>query len=448
MTNTSGRAPLDRVTLAALAGVSVPMATLSTPLVIYLPEFYSSTIGLELAVVGTVFTIVRLLDIAVDPILGGIMDKTNTRWGRYRPWLAAGAPLMMIAVYMLYNAHVGAGGAYLAIWLLAAYLAWSILSLAQLSISAELSPDYHERSRIYGWVQSAFVLGVLLVMTLPMIIGKNPDDPHAQLRIMGWVGIVLAPVAAIFAVWRLRTSTAPGERSRSSLIEYFKLFRNPLVLRLLSVDLLLGLSAGMTSAVALFFYTRSLDLSRDIVAVTVMIHMLPAFMTAPLWAKLAARIDKHNAILVAIFLYAAGQGLYAFIPSSNVPWALTASFLSGCSYSAFVMLPRAMMADVGDEETLRTGANRTGLFYALLIGTWKIGQAVSVGVAFLLLSVLGFDARAGGDAGETGLLLIYVIVPVILALIATVTVFRYPLNAARHAEIRAALDAGKAPEAG
>ncbi|ODP38417.1 hypothetical protein BFL28_13620 [Sphingomonas turrisvirgatae] len=79
-----------------------------------------------------------------------------------------------------------------------------------------------------------------------------------------------------------------------------------------------------------------------------------------------------------------------------------------------------------------------------MIGTWKIGQAVSVGIAFLLLSALGFDARASGDAGETGLLMIYVIVPVILALIATVTVFRYPLTAARHAEIRSALDASRA----
>lgn len=438
---------LDRITLAAIAAVSVPMATLSTPLVIYLPEFYSTAIGLDLAMVGTVFTLVRLLDIGIDPFLGGLMDKTDTRWGRYRPWLAAGAPLMMLAVYMLYNAQPGVGPVYLAVWLVAAYASWSILSLAQLSISAELSPDYDERSRIYGWVQSAFVLGVLLVMTLPMIVGRNPGDPHAQMRVMGWVGIILAPVAVIFAIWRLRTSTTPGEHKRSTVVEYFRLLRNPTVVRLLCIDLMLGLSAGMTSAVALFFYTRTLELPRSMVAITVMVHMLPAFITAPLWSRAAQKLGKHRAILVAIVVYAAGQGMYGVVPKGNIAWALAASFISGCSYSAFVMLPRAMMADVGDELYLRTGANRTGLLYALLIGTWKIGQAVSVGVAFVLLAALGFKAQGTDAAGQVSLSIIYIVIPVGLALLASVTMIRYPLTAARHAQIRAALDARRSDAA-
>ena len=90
--------------LAAFAAPCLPLAALGLPLVVYLPEFYVSELGLSLGVVGAAFLIVRLIDIVFDPLIGGIMDRTRTKWGRFRPWLMAGSPLVMIGAFALFMA--------------------------------------------------------------------------------------------------------------------------------------------------------------------------------------------------------------------------------------------------------------------------------------------------------------------------------------------------------
>lgn len=370
------------------------------------------------------------------------MDRTQSRWGRYRPWLALGTPLLMISVAMLFLAKPGVGPLHLLIWLVGAYAAWSMIALSQLSLGAELSPSYDERSRIYGWIQSGTILGILLVLSLPLLIQHGQSDQYATMYIMGWLAICLMPLCAGIALVRLKGSSTAGHSEHGSLVEYFKLFRNPIVLRLLGTDLLLGLASGMTTAVSIFFFTRALHLPRAAVALMIIAHMLTAFVMAPAWTRIAQHFGKHRALILAIGAYVLGELLYLISPPGSIAMAFLASAVAGCSYSAFVMFPRAMMADVGDEERLRTGVNRTALFYALLMGTWKVGQALSVGVAFVVLSFLGFDPQRNviNPAAVHGLYLIYVGGPIILATLATLVMYQYPLTSERHAAIRAELE--------
>src|SRR5690606_31468153 len=125
-------------TLAALAAPCLPLAGLGLPLVVYLPEFYANELGLNLSLVGAAFMGVRLLDIAFDPWFGGIMDRTRTRFGRFRLWFALSAPILMLASYMLFMAKPGVGVGYLWLWLLVIYAGFSISTLSQLAWGAVL----------------------------------------------------------------------------------------------------------------------------------------------------------------------------------------------------------------------------------------------------------------------------------------------------------------------
>src|ERR1700739_458087 len=102
-----------RCGLLALAGMSLPLAALSLPLVVMIPEHYANALGLPLAGVGLIFTSVRIFDIVIDPLLGAAMDRTRTRWGRYKPWVVVAAPAMMVATFMLFTARPGVGQFYL-----------------------------------------------------------------------------------------------------------------------------------------------------------------------------------------------------------------------------------------------------------------------------------------------------------------------------------------------
>ena len=116
-------------------------------------------------------------------------------------------------------------------------------------------------------------------------------------------------------------------------------------------------------------------------------------------------------------------------------------FFAGLPYAAAGVLLRSMLADVGDEERLRTGVDRTGLLYAVLAGTNKIGYALAVGITYFGLDALGFKAGASNNSTEAliGLQVLYGVVPGLLAMVAAWTFKDYGLDATRHSAIREAL---------
>jgi Na+/melibiose symporter-like transporter len=109
------------------------------------------------------------------------------------------------------------------------------------------------------------------------------------------------------------------------------------------------------------------------------------------------------------------------------------------------LLVRSMMADLGDEERLASGVDRTGLLYAIVNGTVKLGYALAVGV-FLVLAQLGFDPKVPSAQGDTALIVLYAVAPAALGLLVCAVILRYPLDATAHAEIRRRLDERDAAE--
>src|SRR3546814_5700751 len=103
--------------------------------------------------------------------------------------------MVMLAMGMLFMASPGVGPWHLAIWLVLAYAGWSILSLSQLALASNVSPDYNERSRIYGWWQVAFFIGMIGAMLLPKLVQMQGfTSPSASMKAMAWLVIALAPL--------------------------------------------------------------------------------------------------------------------------------------------------------------------------------------------------------------------------------------------------------------
>ncbi|MBP9231615.1 MAG: MFS transporter, partial [Phenylobacterium sp.] len=170
----------------AFAGTSLPLSALAIAISVYLPRYFASHIGVELAVVGAVFALVRAIDIPLDPALGMIMDRTRTRWGRYRIWTVVGAPILMIALIMLFQAPEGSGQLYLGGWLLIMYLGTSILGLSHSAWAATLATNYHERSRIFAVMTAVGVLGSVLVLVIPIVLEQQGLTDAQGVKAMGW----------------------------------------------------------------------------------------------------------------------------------------------------------------------------------------------------------------------------------------------------------------------
>jgi glycoside/pentoside/hexuronide:cation symporter, GPH family len=436
-------------TLAALAAPCLPLAGLGLPLVVYLPEFYANELGLSLSAVGAAFMGVRLLDIAFDPFIGGIMDKTRTRFGRFRLWFAVGIPILMLAAYMLFMARPGVGVGYLWLWLLVIYGGFSIATLAHLSWGSVLSPGYDERSRIYSWWQGGNVVGMILVLTLPPLLGLLGVPGHALgVEAMGWFIILLLPLTGLLALWKVPEPFIVRPQQRSGLREYLGLFKRNSVRRLLAADLAIGTGPAITGALFFFYFERIKAFDKAAAGGLLLVYFIGGLVGGPIWTRLSYKLGKHRALAVSTVFYAIVTAGALVIPPGA--WLIAAGlmFLIGLPFSAGPFLLRAMMADVGDEERLESGADRTGLLYALLSGTVKIGSAAAIGITYVGLDLVGFDARAADStSGLLGLQVMFLAAPAVLSLLAGWIIMNYPLNAERHAVIRSALEARDLAEA-
>lgn len=433
---------LSRRELALYAGPCLALAGVGLPLIALLPAYYASVLGLNLGAVGVVFMAVRLVDIGLDPLLGVLMDRTRTPWGRFRPWLTGGAPIMMAATALLFFAPRGVGPLYLGAGLTLAYAGWSICVLAQSAWGALLSADYHERSRIYSWWQAFNLLGLLLILLAPVVAARwGLNTQRDSMRAMGALLIVLYPLTTAAAVAFVREPAPAGDRPRARLSDWIALFRLDCVRRVMLVDLVLGLGFGMQASLFLFYFEAAKGIPPLTANLLLLAYFLAGLAGGPIWTLLAKRIDKHRALALSCLFYLAGLAALCLTPWGGLAWAALAAVIAGLPYSAPNLLSRSMMADAGDEELLQTGVDRTGLLYAVLNSSTKVGAALAVGATFVGLDLVGFSAQGAHNTTSalTGLALLFLAAPAALNLVGAALLIDYPLTSARFDEIRAGL---------
>lgn len=156
--------------LAAFAAPALPLASAGVPLGIYLPPFYAQEAGLSLGLVGAIFMLSRIWDAVNDPLIGVLSDRTRSRFGRRKPWIAAGAPVFALAALAIFAPGlfgVKPGAAWLAGWLFVFYLGWTMVQIPLSAWGGELSTQYHQRSRIQTFGHVSAALGLLTVLVLP-----------------------------------------------------------------------------------------------------------------------------------------------------------------------------------------------------------------------------------------------------------------------------------------
>ncbi|WP_422028054.1 MFS transporter [Pyruvatibacter mobilis] len=427
--------------LAAYAALTFPMGGLGLPITVYLPPLYATDVGLGLSLVGFLFMITRIFDVITDPIMGVIIDHYPTRWGRRRHWIALSVPILLISAIFIYFPPVGAGGAYLLTWMLVLYVGYTMLTIAHQSWGAELSADYAERNRIYGWREVAIILGMVSVLGLPAVLEITAGaDAFGKVGAMGWFLIITLPITAIAAVLLVPDHVTKMKTGQSlELKEGLRiLFTNWSMGRIVAADMFTALATGIIGSSYLFLARFVWELPQYS-SIMLLGYFVLGFAGMPFWMWLAKRMSKHRALCVALIWSIVAQLIYLIPGPGDFALALFATFFLGFAFGAGPFLLRSMMADVCDKDRLETGQNRTALLYAMLTTTAKVGAAISVGMTYPLLAWVGFDPATGSENSAQaldGLRLIFALLPILFLAAAIALIWNYPIDHAAQAEIR------------
>lgn len=447
-----GEVKLTRTHLFAYGWLNVPLSIAGLPLAIYIPPFYTTDLGLSLALMGWILFVGRVFDIVTDPMIGLISDRTPERWGRRRLWMIIGIPAMAITTYMVYSPSGHIGFLYASVWISLLYLSWTVVTIPYSAWGAELSLDYVERTRITGWRELLGVVGQwlvqLLVVVLPVLLpwlalhgfpgftGVSGDALAPLLHIVAVVTAVMLFAALALLLWVLPEVRVPTTPHLNWLAGLRVIWRNGPFKRLILVNIFNGVGWTACGSLFVFYVLYVLDAGLAATGWLLLIYYAAGIIGAPLCTWGGNRIGKHRMWAWTIILTCATYFPSVFLGKGDEWWFALILAFTGLSIAAGGILGSSMSADVIDIDTLRSGQQRGALFMALWGMASKIAAALGMLIALNLLEFLGFHVTRDGATGLMSLRLLYIVLPIACWLIAARMIWNYPITAARHARIR------------
>jgi Na+/melibiose symporter-like transporter len=442
--------PLAGLRLAAFALPGAPLLALSVPPIVFLPPYYIQHLGLEAALVGALFLAARAFDVVLNPTIGGLQDRTRTVFGRRKTWLLAATPVVMFAVWLAFIGLPPEAGAILAGFaILSLYSSFACAMIAHLGWAGELEPDYNARTRVLGAVQLASQLGQVFIMALPALVELSGLGDFADgVHVMGWTIILALPACVGICLFMTPERAAPPASARLGFAAAMQaLAENRPLRRILIPDFLLGVTQGTAGALFILYGSHVAELSNP--AAFLLVYFAAGLFGAPLFTWLGRRYGKHRALAWACLWWGAALGIVPLTPPGNSLITAITMAVAGAPAVAGTMLLRSMMADVADEDELRTGQQRSGLFFGLLLTTGKLGLAMGP-ASLIVLSWFGFSGEEGAQNSETALMALtamFSAVPMLINFGTALSLRNYPLDAARQKELRAAIEARNAATA-
>ena len=468
---------LSLKTIYAHGSLGLPLAVIGYPLSIWIPAHYSGGLGISLAAVGTILMLARLTDVVTDPLMGEISDRWRTPIGRRRPWLLIGAPVMMLGVYKLFIPEEGVGLTYFLVWLTTFFLGATMIGLPHRAWGAELSPDYHQRSRVTAAREIYVLVGLMLAAAVPMIIEIRADGGSGVGEVfttlwndaigafsgdfrdktvvdratltgpvlagLAWTIIMVLPICAAVVLLMVKEPPPVEGEKRPSFKEGLKLvLKNGPMLRVLLIVLLVQFGESFRNAVSLFFI-------RDIVGVPTIgaayfFYFIAGLGAIPFWLWLGRTIGKHRAFMCTLITVAFVSGANLLLDYGDYLPFFLLFVVKGFCFGGLQFLPIAMLADVVDVDAARSGGRRAGTYFAFLGFTEKIAIAFGTGVSLNIVGLLGFDPAGGleasTDIGVLSLRLVYCLGPIVFYGLALKLIWNYPLTPDRHARLRERLE--------
>ena len=421
--------------------------------------------GMNPALAGLLSAIPRFTDAATDPVMGYISDNTRSRWGRRRPYIFVGAILAGLSFAALWQLPRDAGegllfGIFLAGSLLF-FLGYTIFATPWVALGYELTPDYHERTRLMGvqnfFSQSAYLIGPWFPWFMKLDTFADIRDGAATLAVL--VGAVCIAIGVLPAMLlRERLSGTPAGNVRGlSLLErilgeakrflrgFAQSLRNRPFLKLCGATFLVfngfQLIAGFHPYVIIYYvFVGDQESAFYYNGLFGTIMTASSFAVVAFAAWLGTVVGKRHAFFICIGISMLGYALkwFCYDPANPSLLLIPAPLLAFGLGSLFTLMP-SMVADVCDLDELKTGERREGMYGSIYWWVVKLGMAAALAAGGFLLNFTGFDVNLEGNQTVSALFWMRVcdvIIPVITSLLAIALVASYDLSESRVREIR------------
>lgn len=436
--------PLSRRTLFFYGLADMPIQMAAVPIAAFVPNYYAHDLGVSLVAIAWVTLVARIFDMVTDPLMGWISDRTKTRWGRRRIWMVMSIPLLWIAVYKLFFPEPPVDEWYLLTWMMVLWTGWTMLFIPYYAWAAELSADYHERTRVTGWRAWLGLAANVLSKLIPVValVWFGYGGTQETLVLVGIMMLILIPVTIGLPVLMVPEANnfVPA---RIPLLPGLKLmWSNAPFKRLITAFFINQLGSAISTALIVFYVQVVLQEPKQSILQLLIFYGFN-LLGVPFWMNYAGKLGKHRAWCLSLMAFGILMLGYLFLGPGDFYWMLPITAVTGFLGGSFAVIPNSMKADVIDIDRLASGEDRTAWFFSVWSFATKAALAVGPSIAFALLAFIGFDATLGtGNTEEAtnGLKYLFVFGPATGFFLCGLIAWNYPLTEDKQRELRDAID--------
>jgi len=432
--------------------------------------------GMNPALVGLLAALPRLTDAITDPLMGYISDNTRSRWGRRRPYIFCGAIAVGIIFAVLWQLPAGKTESFYFWYFLAGsfifYLGYTVFATPWVALGYELTPDYHERTRLMG-VQnfvgySAYLMTpyVLAIMNSQRLFDDMGQGAAGLAIIIGIAVIVIGVMPAIFLRERFKEIAAAESAKKHgepvsvgsviwrNVVDFLRGFATtlkfkPFLKLCLATFLVFNgfILIGSFQSYVIIYYIFAGDTvaGAEYVGHSGLVQNIAGLLVIIFATWLGTKIGKRRAFFVTTGVSMVGYALKWVCYNPDVVWLMfiPAPLMAFGLGGLFTLMP-SMIADVVDMDELNTHERREGMYGSIFWWVVKLGMAVAIAGGGVLLNVTGFDVALEGNQTERAIVLMRLcdaFIPFAASGIAIWTIATYNITEEKAHEVRSQLEA-------
>jgi len=386
----------------------------------FMMYFYTDVFGIGAAAVGTLMLVVRLFDAVTDPLMGGVADRTKTRWGSYRPYLLWMAfPYGLLAVLTFTTPDLSDSGKLLYAYITYALLmtAYTAINIPYSALGGVITSDPQERASVQSWRFMLAMLGgaIVTATTLPLVefFGKGDEQKGFQLAMVALSTVAIASFIACFVLTRERENPTGVSEKQSIFKDFASLLKNDQWRLIALVTFVLLISVAMRGAATPYYVEYYLN-SQSMISVFMTAGMLAGVAGAMFanWMSSHAckvRVMKWASLGIVIF----HLGL-AFVPRDQMMLALVIVILANFSHMVLIPYLFSAVADTVDYGLQRWGQGAMAMSFSGHLLALKIGIAFGGALTGWILAGVGYVPNMEQTAGAlNGIVFIYAVSSVI-----------------------------------
>ena len=414
--------------------------------------FYTDVFGISMAAVSALMLFSRFWDAINDPIVGGLTDKTKTRWGRYRPWLLVAAPITAVLLMLTFWAHPDWPDTAKVIYMIITYcllvLGYTCVNIPYGTLCGAMTQDIDERAKINTSrsVAAMIAIGIINIITVPLI-GKlgSQSAKNGYLFVAIIYGCIFAACHFFCFAKTKEQVTIPEKEKISIKVQLKAVMQNrPYILALIG-QVLFGFTLYGRNADILYYFTY-VEGNASYYTTYSMCIIIPSIIGAACFQPVFRKLNNKGRT-ASIFAFLTGISMLAMYFFNVKDSAVVFYILAGVTqffFSGFNTAIYAIIPDCVEYGEWKTGLRNDGFQYAFVSLGNKIGMAIGTAMLAALLGKYGYVAnQAQNDTVISIMKYAFTTIPGILWIVTAVVLFFYRLNKKRYNEIVEDLKNGK-----